>query len=121
MAVHTFDASKEPLGRLATKVAVILMGKNSASFERHRKNPVEVVVTQSDNLVLTGRKGEEKKYYRHSGYLGHLKTFTADKMRERDSRVMVRAAVSGMLPKNKLRQRLIRQLKIYKGGVPASQ
>lgn len=120
MTMHIFDASKEPLGRLATKVAVILMGKNSASFERHRKNPVEVVVTRSDDLVLTGRKGEGKKYYRHSGYLGHLKTFTADKMRERDSRVMVRLAVSGMLPKNKLRQRMIKQLKIYKGDVPAS-
>lgn len=118
--MHTFDASKEPLGRLATKVAVLLMGKHRPSFQRHVKEPTGVVVTHSDQLVLTGRKGAQKKYYRHSGYLGHLKTLTADKMRERDSRQIIRIAVLGMLPKNKLRQHLIKQLAIYKGDAPGA-
>ncbi|OHA08766.1 MAG: 50S ribosomal protein L13 [Candidatus Sungbacteria bacterium RIFCSPLOWO2_01_FULL_60_25] len=112
---HTFDASREPLGRLATKVAVLLMGKHRPSFQRHQKQPVRVVVTRSDAVMLTGRKEQQKMYRRHSGYVGHLKEFTADWMREHDSRVMIREAVSGMLPKNRLRKQLMKQLEIHKG------
>lgn len=115
MDTFTFDASKEPLGRLATKVAVLLMGKHRPSFRHHEKEPVRVIVTRSDALVLTGRKGQQKMYRRHSGYVGHLKEFTADWMRARDSRLIVRAAVSGMLPKNRLRKRLMKQLDVFKG------
>ena len=115
METYTFDASKTPLGRLATKIAVLLMGKHRPSFERHRKAPLRITVTESDRLVLTGRKGKQKTYYRHSGYLGHLREFSADEMRRRDSREMVRRAVSGMLPKNKLRKQLLKNLVIYKG------
>lgn len=118
METYTFDASKEPLGRMASRIAVLLMGKHRPSFKRHVKTPPRVIVAESDRLVLTGRKGIKKTYYRHSGYLGHLREFSADQMRRRDSREMVRRAVSGMLPKNKLRKQLLKQLIIYKESSP---
>jgi|SRR3989338_267094 len=119
METYVLDASKEPLGRLATKAAVFLMGKHRPDFVKHMKQPVRVVVTESDRLVLTGRKWQGKIYRRHSGYIGHLKEFSAEAMRERDSRYMVWQAVRGMLPKNKLRKQLEKRLIIYKGGAPA--
>lgn len=103
---------------MATKIAVLLMGKHRPSFERHVKAPLRISVTESDRLVLTGRKGTKKTYYRHSGYLGHLREFSAEEMRGRDSRKMVRQAVAGMLPKNKLRKQLLKQLFIYKSASP---
>lgn len=115
METHTLDASKEPLGRLATRVAVLLMGKHRPTFERYRKNPVRVIVTHADDLILTGKKMREKRYYRHSGYLGHLKEFRAQELKRRDSRELVRLAISGMLPKNKLRKQLLKNLVIHRG------
>jgi len=121
METHTFDASKEPLGRMATKIAVLLMGKHRPSFERRTVTPVRVIVTHSDDIVLTGRKWQNKRYHRHSGYIGNLKEFSADEMRRRDSRKLVRLAVIGMLPKNKLKRRIITHLTIYKSSSPKSQ
>lgn len=118
METHTLDASKEPLGRIATKVAVLLMGKHRPSFERHVKMPMRVTVTESDRLVLTGRKWRQKRYWRHSGYIGNLRELTAQELRARDSRQIVRRAVLGMLPKNRLRQRLIKNLVVCKGAAP---
>lgn len=118
METHTLDATKEPLGRLAVKAAVFLMGKHSPDFERHRKKPIRVIVTGSDGLILTGRKWSQKRYRHHTGYIGHLKDFSASEMRERDSRRIVRQAVLGMLPKNKLRSQLDKRLLIYKGRAP---
>lgn len=114
--IHTFDASQETLGRLATKVAVLLMGKHRPSFQHHQKLPVRIVVTKSDDVKLTGRKGQQKMYRYHSGYVGHLKEFTADWVREHDSRVLIQEAVSGMLPKNRLRKQLMKQLVVFKGA-----
>ncbi len=114
METHTLDASREPLGRLAAKAAVLLMGKHRPDFERHRKPAVQVVITESDHLILTGRKEHQKLYRRHSGYIGHLREFSAEEVRKRDSRLIVRQAVLGMLPKNKLRREAIRHLVIYK-------
>ena len=113
---HTFDASTEPLGRVATKVASLLMGKHRPSFEKHRKDPVRVIVTRSDDIVFTGRKWKNKRYYRHSGYIGNLKEMSAEWMREHDSRQILRLAVLGMLPKNKLRRQMIKNLVIYKSS-----
>ena len=90
------------------------MGKRRPSFRHHQKQPVRVIVTRSDEVILTGRKGQQKMYRRHSGYVGHLKEFTADWMREHDSRVIIREAVSGMLPKNRLRKQLMKQLEVIK-------
>ncbi|MDP3727276.1 MAG: 50S ribosomal protein L13 [bacterium] len=121
METHILDASKEPLGRLATKAAVFLMGKHRADFAKHIKQPVRVIVTEADRLVFTGRKWQKKLYRRHSGYIGHLREFTAEEMRARDSRLIVRRAVLGMLPKNKLRSALDKKLVIYKGQAPESK
>ncbi len=118
METHILDASKEPLGRLATRAAVFLMGKHRPDFARHQKQPIRVVVTESDRVVLTGRKMESKMYYRHSGYIGHLRQFSAGEIKNRDSRRLVRKAVLGMLPKNKLRRVLDKRLVVYKGGAP---
>lgn len=118
METHTFDASKEPLGRLASKAAVLLMGKDKPSFERHVKEPARVTIVNSDQLILTGKKLQNKTYYRHSGYIGHLKEVTAERMKRIDSRRMMKMAVAGMLPKNKLRAKLMKNLAIYKGQIP---
>lgn len=118
METHTLDASKEPLGRLASQAAVWLMGKDQPSFERHAKRPVRVIVTQSDKLVLTGRKWQQKTYHRHSGYIGKLKTFSAGQFRDRDSRELVRRAVKGMLPKNRLQKQMMKNLIVHKGPQP---
>ena len=115
-SVFTLDAAKEPLGRLATKAAVLLMGKHRPSFERHRKSAPRVIVTNSDHTILTGRKWTQKKYYRHSGYIGNLKEISAASMRERDSRRIILLAIRGMLPKNKLRDQLMKRLSVYKGA-----
>jgi large subunit ribosomal protein L13 len=92
------------------------MGKHRADFLRERKHPIHVVVLNSDRLILTGKKESKKIYRRHSGYIGNLKEFSAAWMREHDSRQMIRLAVLGMLPKNRLRQDLIRRLEVRRGG-----
>lgn len=115
MKIYALDASKEPLGRLASRAAIILMGKHRPDFERHLKSSVRLTITHADNIVFTGRKWKQKTYYRHSGYIGKLKSFSAEWMKEHDSRQIIRAAVMGMLPKNKLRKQLIKNMIIYKG------
>ena len=114
METHTFDASVQPLGRLATKVAMILMGKNTPAYRPNIMPNVRVVITKSDEVVLTGNKGQQKRYRSHSGYIGHLKDVSADWMREHDSRIIVREAISGMLPKNRSRKRLLKNVVIYR-------
>lgn len=118
MPPHTFDASQEPLGRIAAKAAHILMGKHRPTFEYHRKAGERVIITNTDRLMLTGRKWHQKRYFRHSGYIGNLRQTTAAELARRDSRELVRRAVSGMLPKNKLRVRLLKNVFIYKAGKP---
>ena len=112
---HKLDASKEPLGRVASKAAILLMGKHQPSFERNKIALVQVVISNSDRLILTGKKELSKMYRRHSGYIGNLKEFNAEWMRGKDSREMLRLAISGMLPKNKLRNQILKNLTIYKG------
>lgn len=114
MQTLTLNASKQPIGRVATQAAVFLMGKHHPSFEKYTKEPYRVVIIQSDALIMTGKKLLQKKYYRHSGYLGNLRTFSAEWMKKHDSREIVRHAVLGMLPKNKLRKELMKRLVIYK-------
>ena len=118
METYTFDASGESLGRLASKAAMALMGKTSPSFAPHRVSRARVIVRHSDALLLTGKKWTQKRYFRHSGYIGHLKSREAGQMRDRDSRQIIRLAVLGMLPKNKLRKERIKNLIIYRGETP---
>ncbi len=116
--MYKFDASKEILGRLATKVAIILRGKDSAKFSPNNPDlSVEVTVYNTDNIKVTGNKMEDKIYYHHSGYPGGIKSRSLKDYMARDSREVFRKAVYGMLPKNKLRDKWIRCLTLVKGGL----
>jgi len=103
------------LGRLASQVAAALRGKNNPLYTPHADLGDSVVVINAEKIVLTGRKMEQKNYYRHSGYIGGLKTITAKKLIEKRPEDVIRFAVKGMLPKNSLGRRLYKKLKVYAG------
>ena len=111
---HLFDASKENLGRLASRVAVILRGKDKVSFTPHLDEGDFVVVVNSDNLKVTGNKLEDKIYYHYSGYHGGIKEISLEKLMEKDSTEVIKKAVFGMLPKNKLRKEMMKRLRVFK-------
>ncbi len=109
------DAEGQVLGRLASTIAARLRGKHNPLFTPHVNMGDGVIVINAEKVVLTGRKMKQKEYYRHSGYIGGLKTITAEKLMEKQPEDLVRFAVKGMLPKNKLGRRLYSQLKVYTG------
>jgi large subunit ribosomal protein L13 len=108
------DATNQVLGRLATKVARMLIGKDKPSFTPYLDSGDHVVVINADKMRLTGDKVEQKVYYSHSGYPGGLKAVPAKRVRENKPDWMIREAVLGMLPKNKLRARRAKKLRIYR-------
>lgn len=113
---YKFDASGQILGRLASKVALVLRGKDSAKFTFNAPDlSKSVIVYNTDKLKFTGNKLEDKMYYWHSGHPGGIKERTLKDFMSRDSREVFRKAVYGMLPKNRLRDKLIRKLKMFKG------
>ena len=112
---YTIDAANKILGRLSTEVAVLLRGKNKPDFAPHIDPENEVVVFNIDKIKFTVKKIKQKIYYRHSGYPGGIKARRLEEVLEKDSREVVRMAVYGMLPKNKLRDKMIKRLKLYKG------
>lgn len=116
MTKHTIDASGKILGRLAVEAAVLLRGKNKPDFTPRLDAGHEVTVINTDKIRVTGRKLKQKIYYQHSGYPGGIRARRLEEMLEKDSREVVRQAVYGMLPKNKLRDRMIKRLKLYKHG-----
>ena len=109
------DASNQVLGRLASEIARLLRGKHKATFTPSLDTGDFVVVVNAERVALTGQKLDEKKYYRHSGYPGGLRVRTAREMLNKHPERLIRAAVWGMLPKNRLGRRLLRKLKIYSG------
>lgn len=111
---HLFDAKKQVLGRMATEIATILRGKNKADFTPNIDGGDFAVVINSDNLQVTGNKMEDKMYHYFSGYPGGIKSFKLRDKIERDSRKVIEEAVYGMLPKNKLRDRMMTRLLIFK-------
>ncbi len=113
---YVVDATDEVLGRLATRIATVLRGKHKAIFTPHVDTGDYVIVVNCEKVKLTGRKREQKIYYRHSGYTGNLRSTTADKLLDgpHADRVLGNA-VRGMLPKNSLGRTMFRKLKIYKG------
>jgi large subunit ribosomal protein L13 len=113
---YVVDAQGKVLGRLATRVAMILRGKNKANFTPHADAGDFVVVVNAAQVRLTGRKLDQKCYYRHSGFPGGLKTTTARQLLQRKPEEILRHAVRGMLPKNSLGRSLLKKLKIYAGG-----
>lgn len=110
---YVIDAQDQTLWRLATKIAVILKGKNKASFAPHIDNGDYVIVTNCDKFAVTGKKLTDKIYYRHSGYLGGLKEISLEDLLEKKPTKALELAVSGMLPKNKLRKEMLSRLKLF--------
>ena len=113
---HLIDADTKVLGRLATEVAALLIGKHRPDYAPHQAPPVHVVVTNSDTVAVTGRKETDKMYYRYTGYPGGLRGRSVRVQRQLDSRKLIQAAVAGMLPKNKLRAVYMQHLRVYPTG-----
>ncbi|MDF1591399.1 MAG: 50S ribosomal protein L13 [Desulfobacterales bacterium] len=110
------DAENAVLGRLASQIAARLRGKDNPLFTPHADTGDSVIVINADKVTLTGRKLDLKMYYRHSGYTGGLKEITARKLLETKPEDLLRHAVKGMLPRNKLGRQLFKKLKVYKGN-----
>ncbi|HEX9667694.1 MAG TPA: 50S ribosomal protein L13 [Thermodesulfobacteriota bacterium] len=113
---HIVDAEGKTVGRLATKVAMTLMGKDKPQFTPHADSGDFVIVVNAEKVNFTGKKWNQKTYYRHTGYPGGLKSITAENLLKVKPEEIIRKAVWGMLPKNKWQDRLIKRLKIYTGN-----
>jgi large subunit ribosomal protein L13 len=109
------DASDKTLGRLSAKISSILMGKNKAQYTPHNDLGDYIVVINAEKVKVTGNKDIQKKYYRHSGYPGGLKSSSFSEIIEKNPEEIILKAVKGMLPKNKLSNSMISKLKVYKG------
>lgn len=109
------DAAGKRLGRLAADIARLLRGKHKPVFTPHVDTGDFVIVVNADKVVLTGKKWEEKTYYWHTGYIGGLKSITARKLLQKKPEEIIKLAVKGMLPKNRLGRDLFRKLKVYAG------
>ncbi|MCH8820831.1 MAG: 50S ribosomal protein L13 [Acidobacteria bacterium] len=113
---YLVDAEDRVLGRLATRLATILMGKDKAWYTDFLDTGDFLVVVNADKVRLTGKKWENKTYYRHSGYPGGLKQIKAKDLLVKHPEDLLRLAVKGMLPKNKLGKKMIKKLKVYAGS-----
>lgn len=112
---YHIDASEAPLGRVATEIAQLLLGKGKPMFTKHIDCGDYVVVTNAASVVVTGNKEQKKVYYRHSGFPGGIKERTLQEQLDRDPTAVIYSAVRGMLPVNKLRDGRLERLKIYAG------
>ena len=111
---YLVDAQGKVLGRLASEIAKVLRGKNSPIFS-HVDTGDFVVVVNAEKIKLTGDKLKKKTYYHHSGYPGGIKAITAEKLLAKKPEELIRRAVKGMLPKNRLGRKIFKKLKIYAG------
>jgi len=118
---HVVDASSEVLGRLATRVAGLLMGKHKPLFCRNLDIGDFVVVINADKIRVTGNKAKQKLYHRHSGYPGGLKSISLEKMMQTHPTRVIEHAVKGMLPHNKLNAGRMKRLKVYVGDTHPHQ
>ena len=109
------DAEGKVLGRLATEISVLLRGKGKAKFAHFLDTGDFVVVINAEKLRVTGRKLEQKKYYSHSGYPGGIKEKTLNELMDKNPEEVLRKAVWGMIPKNKLGRKIYKKLKVYRG------
>ena len=111
------DAENLVLGRIATRIATVLRGKNKPTFTPSVDTGDFIIVVNAEKITLTGNKLSKKMYYRHSGYPGGIKSTSAGKLMEEKPEELLRVAVKGMLPKNKLARQILSKLKIYNGPV----
>lgn len=112
-AVHLFDARGKVLGRLATEIAKVLSGRDKVDFVPHIDGGDVVIVINAADIVATGRKMQQKTYHRFSGYPGGITSITLKDQLKKDARKVIENAVFGMLPKNKLRAKMMKRLYIY--------
>jgi large subunit ribosomal protein L13 len=112
---HVIDASDVVLGRLASRVATLLRGKHKPYYAPHVDTGDYVIVVNADKVVLTGKKLEQKRAYRHSGYPGGLRSIPYSELMAKNPARAVEKAVKGMLPKNSLGRRMAKKLKVYAG------
>ena len=112
---YVVDAEGQTLGRLATRIADTLRGKDKAQYTPHVDTGDFVIVVNAEKIAVTGKKLDEKIYYRHSGYPGGLKRRTLREELQRRPTEVIRKAVKGMLPRNRLARQQINKLKIYAG------
>ena len=113
---YVVDAAGVPLGRLASRVASVLRGKNKPTFTPNVDTGDFVIVVNTDKVVLTGKKTEDKFYRYHTGYIGGLKEISYKKLLAEKSDLAVYEAVKGMLPKNSLGRAMLKKLRVYKGA-----
>ncbi len=112
---YVIDANNQILGRLASKVAHILRGKHKPTFAPHVDTGDHVIIINADKIRVTGRKAQQKKYKRYSGYPGGLRETTYDDMMAQYPERVLHHAIKGMLPKNRLGRKMIKKVKIYAG------
>ncbi len=112
---HIFDASDQILGRIATQIASLLMGKHKPIFCRHLDIGDYVVVINAENVRVTGHKVKQKLYYRHSGYPGGFKSTSLEKMMQTHPTRVIEHAVKGMLPHNRLEAKMMKRLRVFVG------
>lgn len=110
---HKIDADNKVLGKVATEIVHILMGKHRTNYAPYLRSADHVVVTNSSKVVLTGNKENAKMYRSHSGYIGNLREYTASQIRERVPNRLIFEAVKGMLPKNRLQKVRLANLHIF--------
>ena len=118
---HLIDATGQTLGRLATRISRTLQGKDKPDYTPHILTGGYVVIVNASKVRFTGRKLTQKTYYRHSGYVGNLKTFILRDMMETHPERVMQLAVRGMLPRNKLGREMLKRLKIYSGDTHPHQ
>ena len=112
---YLVDAEDKILGRLASSIAQILRGKNKVNFSHHLDMSDFVVIINTEKIILTGNKKNSKEYWRHTGYPGGQKTVSYKQMLEESPNQIIKNAVKGMLPHNKLGRKLLNHLKVYAG------
>jgi len=113
---YVIDADGKTLGRMSSEIAMILRGKNKPTYTPHVDCGDFVIVINTDKVVLTGKKLDQKKYRWHTGYVGHLRERTYREMMQTKSDEIVMKAIKGMLPKNSLGRQMAKKLKVYKGS-----
>ena len=118
---HLVDANGKTLGRLASRISILLRGKHKPIFTPHVDAGDFVVVVNAEKISLTGKKWKEKLYIHHSGYPGGLKSISAEKILQTKPERLIIMAVQGMLPKTKLGRKLIKKLKVYAGNTHPHQ
>lgn len=112
---YIVDAADQLLGRLSSRIAIVMRGKHRPEFVAHWATGDHVIVLNADKVAVTGNKLEQKIYYKHTGFFGNRRETTMAEQMEKDSSKVIRAAVKGMLPKNAARERVLKNLHVYAG------